>query len=125
MSTTEPFVLPDVFDQNCPSRPVLEHVTSKWGVLVLSVLLERTHRFSELRRRVGGVSEKMLSQTLQRLERDGFVRREALPVIPPHVEYSLTDLGLGVAKHVATLAHWIESEIQTVQSAQNAYDARP
>src|SRR4030095_1339238 len=77
----------------CPSRGVLEHVTSRWGILVLAVLLDGTRRFSELRRTIGGVSEKMLAQTLQTLERDGFVHREAHPVIPPRVDYSLTDLG--------------------------------
>src|SRR4051812_23096496 len=84
----------------CPSRVVLEHVTSRWGVLVLVALLEQTHRFSELRRKVAGVSEKMLAQTLQALETDGFVLREVFPVIPPRVDYSLTPLGREVAGHV-------------------------
>src|SRR5690242_11075247 len=87
----------DVNAAMCPSRLILEHITSRWGVLVLATLLERPYRFSELRRTVGGVSEKMLAQTLQTLERDGFVHREARPVIPPHVEYSLTPLGDGAA----------------------------
>src|SRR5882724_11696222 len=88
----------DVFDQNCPSRSVLDHVTSRWGVLILDALRERPYRFNELRRRIGGVSEKMLAQTLQTLERDGFVLRRAFPVIPPHVEYSLTGLGAEAAE---------------------------
>src|SRR6266567_8339378 len=83
----------DVFDQNCPSRGVLDHVTSRWGVLVFEALRERPYRFNELRRKIGGVSEKMLAQTLQTLERDGFVLRDAHPVIPPRVDYSLTALG--------------------------------
>ncbi|WP_028938362.1 winged helix-turn-helix transcriptional regulator [Pseudonocardia spinosispora] len=113
----------DVFEPNCPSRGVLEHVTSRWAVLVLWLLLEEgTLRFSQLRRRVGGVSEKMLAQTLQRLERDGFVERIAHPVIPPHVDYSLTPLGVPAAQQVAGLASWIEQQLPAVQSAREAYD---
>ena len=77
----------------CPSREVLKHMTSRWGVLVLMVLETRMHRFSELRRTIGGVSERMLAQTLQWLESDGLVDRIAHDVVPPHVEYRLTPLG--------------------------------
>ncbi|MDX3226567.1 helix-turn-helix domain-containing protein [Streptomyces sp. ME19-01-6] len=107
----------------CPSRLVLEHVTSRWGVLVLAVLLDGTHRFSEVRRAIGGVSEKMLTQTLQTLERDGFVRREAHPVIPPHVDYSLTGLGEEAARRVWALARWTEEKVPEVLAAREAYDA--
>lgn len=103
---------------DCPSREVLKHVTSRWGVLVLMVLLDGTHRFSDLRRRVGGVSEKMLAQTLQWLEADGFVLRTSYPVVPPHVEYSLTPLGGEVARQVAGLADWIEENLPRVVTAQ-------
>ncbi|MGY0059500.1 winged helix-turn-helix transcriptional regulator [Streptomyces sp. LZ34] len=106
----------------CPARLVLEHVTSRWGVLVLAVLLDGTHRFSEVRRAVGGVSEKMLAQTLQTLERDGFVRREAHPVIPPHVDYSLTELGEEAAQRVWALARWTEEKAPEVVAAREAYD---
>ena len=120
----EPF-LPDTFDANCPTRTVLDTVTSRWAVLVLWALLDGgTLRFSDLRRRVGGVSEKMLAQTLQRLERDGFVRRVAHPVIPPHVDYSLTELGEPAARQVAGLASWIEGELPVVLAAREAYDAQ-
>lgn len=102
----------------CPSRGVLDHVTSRWGVLVLVALLERTHRFSELRRRIGGVSEKMLSQTLQALEADGFVRREQFPEIPPRVEYSLTAMGGEVAARVQGLAGWIEGNLGRILAAR-------
>ena len=95
----------------CPSRQVLQHVTSRWGVLVLVSLLGGTHRFSELRRKIGGVSEKMLAQTLQWLEGDGFVLRKAYAVVPPHVEYSLTPMGVEVAQQVAGLANWIEGNL--------------
>ncbi|GGO99979.1 hypothetical protein GCM10012280_67670 [Wenjunlia tyrosinilytica] len=115
---------PDVYDRNCPSRGILEHVTSRWGVLVLAALLDGTHRFSELRRRVMGVSEKMLAQTLQTLERDGFVLREAHPVIPPHVDYSLTPTGEDVARQVASLARWCETSLPRVEAARSVYDAQ-
>ncbi|MGW2561178.1 winged helix-turn-helix transcriptional regulator [Streptomyces sp. NPDC001514] len=106
----------------CPSRLVLEHVTSRWGVLVLAALLDRSHRFSELRRAIDGVSEKMLAQTLQTLERDGFVHRDAKPVIPPRVDYSLTPLGREAAEQVWALARWSERRVPDVERAREAYD---
>jgi DNA-binding HxlR family transcriptional regulator len=115
-------VTADVNSAACPSRLVLEHVTSRWGVLVLAALLERPYRFSELRRHVGGVSEKMLAQTLQTLERDGFVHREARPVIPPHVDYSLTPLGHEVAGQVWALARWVEDRLDDVLKARDVYE---
>jgi DNA-binding HxlR family transcriptional regulator len=112
----------------CPHRLVLEHVTSRWGVLVLIQLLDRPHRFSELRRAIGGqgrsVSEKMLTQTLQTLERDGFVHRDAKPVIPPRVDYSLTDLGREAAEQVRGLAEWTARRMGAVQEARERYDTR-
>ncbi|MEV1077224.1 helix-turn-helix domain-containing protein [Streptomyces sp. NPDC050211] len=110
----------------CPYRLVLEHVTSKWGVLVLIQLLDGPHRSSELRRaisQVRQVSEKMLTQTLQTLERDGMVHREAHPVIPPRVDYSLTDLGREAAEQVRDLALWTQRRMDAVQEARDAYDA--
>ncbi|MEU5597064.1 helix-turn-helix domain-containing protein [Streptomyces sp. NPDC020298] len=110
----------------CPYRLVLEHVTSRWGVLVLIALLERSYRFSELRREVGsfgrGVSEKMLTQTLQTLERDGLVHRDAKPVIPPRVDYSLTGLGREAAEQVRGLALWTKERMDDVERARTAYD---
>jgi len=103
----------------CPSREVLKHVTSRWGVLVLMVLASRTHRFSELRRAIGGVSERMLAQTLQWLESDGLVNRVALEVVPPHVEYSLTQLGRQAAVKVGGLADWIEVNLPQILAARN------
>lgn len=108
----------DVFAQACPSREVLRHVTSRWGVLVLVALLEGTHRFSELRRRIGGVSEKMLAQTLQWLEADGLLLRVSHPVVPPHVDYSLTPLGQEAALQVQALADWIEGNVGRVLAAR-------
>jgi DNA-binding HxlR family transcriptional regulator len=112
----------DVNQPDCPSRAVLEHVTSKWGVLILAALLDRSYRFSELRRKVGGVSEKMLAQTLQTLERDGFVHRDAHPVIPPRVDYSLTPVGHEVAQKVWALTRWVENNFDGVFDARRAYD---
>ncbi|MEV4339659.1 helix-turn-helix domain-containing protein [Streptomyces sp. NPDC049590] len=111
----------------CPHRLVLEHVTSRWGVLVLIELLERPHRFSALRRAVGDaggrpVSEKMLAQTLQTLERDGLVHRDAKPVIPPRVDYSLTGLGREAAEQVRALAGWTRDRMDRVEAARRAYD---
>src|SRR5215217_5829582 len=99
---------------DCPSRDVLKHVTSRWGVLVLIALEGHTRRFSELRRMIGGVSERMLAQTLQWLEGDGLVVRVAYPVVPPHVEYSLTPLGREAAERVRALADWIETSLPRI-----------
>lgn len=115
---------PNVNRADCPSRIVLEHVTSRWGVLALGALLERSYRFSELRRELGGVSEKMLAQTLQTLERDGFVHRDAKPVIPPRVDYSLTALGREAAEQVWALARWVETRVADVLEAREAYAQR-
>ena len=114
----------DVLSEKCPSRAVLQHVTSRWGVLILVVLLTGTHRFSALRRMIGGVSEKMLAQTLQGLESDGFVMRVAYPVVPPHVEYSLTPLGREVGAKVEALADWIETNLPKVLEARVSMEAR-
>jgi len=106
----------------CPERAILEHITSTWGVLVLAELLGGTRRFSELRRGIGGVSEKMLTQTLRTLERDGFVRRRSRAVIPPHVDYDLTPLGVEAAGRVRGLAAWVAECAAAVAAAQAVYD---
>lgn len=110
----------DLFAAKCPSREVLKHVTSRWGVLLLVGLLSGTHRFSDLRRKVNGISEKMLAQTLQWLESDGFVERIAYPVVPPHVEYRLTPLGQEIGKKVESLADWIEANLSQILAAKRA-----
>lgn len=106
----------DLLAPDCPSREVLKHLTSRWGVLVLLVLERRMHRFSELRRAIGGVSERMLAQTLQQLENDGMVARVAYQVVPPHVEYSLTPLGREAAERVRVLADWIEVSLPRISA---------
>lgn len=112
----------DAFARACPSRGTLEHVMGRWGRLTLSALHEGSFRFNELRRRVDGVSEKMLSQTLQALERDGLVHREAQPTNPPRVDYELTPLGRGVAERLLSVVHFVESRMDEVLAAREAYD---
>ena len=110
----------ELFAVACPSRQVLQNVTSRWGVLVLVALMAGTYRFSDLRRKIGGVSEKMLAQTLQALEADGFVLRTARPVVPPHVEYSLTRMGQEVAREVESLADWIEGNLYRIMEQRRS-----
>lgn len=104
----------DLLAPDCPSRPVLQHLTSRWGALVMIALAIGPHRFAQLRRRVGGISERMLAQTLQELEGDGFVLRTAHPVVPPHVDYELTPLGREAAAHVLGLTRWIEDALPRI-----------
>jgi DNA-binding HxlR family transcriptional regulator len=110
----------DVFDSQCPARTVLDHVTSKWAVLVLVGLRDGPLRYSALRRAIGGVSEKMLAQSLRTLESDGFVHREVAPTTPPQVTYSLTDLGQEVTAHLAGLLDWVDRRLPEVLAARSA-----
>ncbi|MEU0675038.1 helix-turn-helix domain-containing protein [Streptomyces sp. NPDC006172] len=112
----------DVFAKACPSRGTLEHVTGRWGALTLGALHEGSLRFNALRRRVDGVSEKMLSQTLHALERDGLVHREAQPTNPPRVDYELTPLGHDVAERLLGLIHLVEGRMDDVIAARTRYD---
>lgn len=116
-------LIPDVFQRGCASRRTVETVASKWGFLALAALHEGTLRFNALRRRVDGVSEKMLSQTLQSLERDGLVLRTVRETIPPNVEYSLTPLGTQTADHLLGLITLLEDSVPEVVAARAAYDA--
>ncbi|MCX4587674.1 helix-turn-helix domain-containing protein [Streptomyces sp. NBC_01481] len=112
----------DVFSKQCPSRGTLEHVTGRWGSLTIGALYEGSLRFNELRRRVDGVSEKMLSQTLHALERDGLVHREAQTTNPPRVDYELTALGRSVAERLLGLIHLVEGRMPEVLAARERYD---
>jgi len=114
LSISEKLQRGNLLAADCPSREVLKHVTSRWGVLVLMALEGKTRRFSELRRMIGGVSERMLAQTLQWLEGDGLVDRVSYPVVPPHVEYSLSPLGVEAASRVRALADWIETSLPEI-----------
>ncbi|MFI8002723.1 helix-turn-helix domain-containing protein [Streptomyces sp. NBC_00178] len=113
----------DVFSRQCPSRGTLEHVTGRWGGLTLGALYESGSRFNELRRRIDGVSEKMLSLTLQALERDGLVHREAQLTNPPRVDYELTPLGREVAGRLLDLIQLVEGRMPEVIESRERYDA--
>ncbi|MEU7006818.1 helix-turn-helix domain-containing protein [Streptomyces sp. NPDC046332] len=112
----------NVFARACTSRETLEHVTGRWGTLTLGALHEGTFRFNELRRRVDGVSEKMLAQTLHALERDGLVHREAQPTNPPRVDYTLTALGREIAERLIGLIELVEGRMPDVLTARETYD---
>lgn len=114
-----------VLSHDCPSRNVLHHVTSRWGVLVLVVLSGGTYRFSALRRKIGGISERMLAQTLKDLEGDGFVKRVSFPVVPPHVEYSLTPLGAEISEKVESMVNWIEGNYSRIHEARQQMAETP
>lgn len=113
----------DLLAAACPSRLVLRHLTSRWGMFVMIVLQAGTHRFSALRREIGGISERMLMQTLQDLEVDGLVHRHDFRCIPPHVEYSLTPLGAEAAVKVWGVVDWIETNLPRI--AENWPHAQP
>lgn len=112
----------DVFSRTCPSRPVLEHVTGRWGSLVLTALRNGPVRFNDLRRRVDGVSQKVLAQTLQALERDGFVSRHQLTVFPLRVEYTLTPAGHDVAARLLELIAQVEAGMDAVLASRQRHD---
>lgn len=115
MTLSEKMRRGDLMAAACPSREVLKHVTSRWGVLLLIALENgETQRFSQLKRAIGGVSERMLAQTLQWLEADGLVLRIAHDVVPPHVDYRLTPLGIEAAERVRLLADWIETRLPQI-----------
>jgi DNA-binding HxlR family transcriptional regulator len=113
----------NVCSGDCPSRSVLDHVTSRWSTLILVLLLEKTHRFSELARRIGGVSERMLAHSLRALEADGLVLRVVHPTKPPRVEYSLTELGRELAVHVRSLTNWVEDNVSRVLKFRQSHSS--
>lgn len=117
--------MPDwsVYDQNCPTRLVLKRIADKWTVLIVISLAKGTKRFGELRRELDGISQKMLTQVLRGLERDGLVSRQVYPTVPPKVEYSLTDLGLTLVSLLDGIRNWSESHIEAVLECQNQYDS--
>ena len=112
------------YSSNCPTRKVLDRVADKWAVLVLGLLIEGPIRFSRLRRAVEGISQKMLSQTLKSLERDGLVSRKAFATVPVTVEYAITPLGQTLATTLDALRVWAETHMEEVTANQQRYDAR-
>ena len=112
----------NVFDGNCPTRQVLDRIADKWTVLIIRRLSEGTLRFAQLRRAVDGISQKVLTNTLRGLERDGLVTRQLYASVPPRVEYSLTDLGRSLSVLVGGICGWAEANIEQVQEARAVYD---
>lgn len=118
-ATNSPLSFPDgIFEAGCPSRTVLDHITSKWGVLILIALSQGEQRWSELRRRADGISEKMLAQTLKTLEQDGLVNRNAQGTIPPRVDYSLTSRGHELSALLVPLATWAFQNAEDILHGQ-------
>jgi DNA-binding HxlR family transcriptional regulator len=113
----------DVYSADCPTRLILDRVGDKWAVLLLLLLRSKPWRFNELRRMIDGISQKMLSQTLKSLERDGLVRRRAFATVPVTVEYSITPLGATLADAVDPLRQWAETNLKDVLAAQRRYDS--
>lgn len=114
----------DVYNQNCPTRLLLDHIADKWASLILWKLSDGPVRFNQLRRVVDGISTKVLSQSLKELERDGLVTRAVFPTVPVTVEYSITPLGQTLSSKIAAVTEWAESNIEAVLAAQANYDAR-
>jgi len=115
----------DVYDENCPSRTALRRVGDRWTALVVGLLAERPHRFGELRRRIGGISQKMLTQTLRSLELDGLVRRKVLPTTPMTVEYSLTQLGETLVPVLSAVRDWAEQHVGVILAARSRAERSP
>lgn len=114
----------DVMAQNCPTRQVIGRVGDKWSLLVLFALSTGTKRFSELRSEVQGISQKMLTQTLRTMERDGWVSRHVYATIPPKVEYTLTPLGQSLEDSIAVVRRWAYTHMDEIVEAREAYDCR-
>lgn len=114
----------NVYAAGCPTRQILDRIADKWTTLVIGTLAERTTRFSELRRAIEGISQKMLTQTLRELERDGLVLRTVYAEVPPRVEYSLTPLGRTLCEPLRTLTQWAEANIAQIERARTAFDSQ-
>ncbi|MGK8523025.1 winged helix-turn-helix transcriptional regulator [Nocardia asteroides] len=112
----------DAFNSDCPAREVLDHITSRWGMLILTALGSRPLRFSQLHGTIGGISEKMLSQTLRTLVRDGLVARTVEPTTPPRVSYELTTLGQSLTESLSQFLYWIRQHTGEVVAAQRRHD---
>ncbi|WP_159839525.1 winged helix-turn-helix transcriptional regulator [Nocardia sp. CY41] len=111
-------LLADVYSAKCPTREILDHIAGKWTVLIIDALAGGTLRYTDLRHRIDGISQKMLTQTLRQLENDGFVTRTVHPTIPPRVDYTLTELGHSLRTPIAALREWIETNINLIESAR-------
>ncbi len=114
----------DAYCDTCPTRAALDRLAGKWTVLIIDLLGDGTQRFSDLRRRIGGISQKMLTQTLRDLEADGYITRTVFPVVPPRVDYDLTPLGRSLHGLLRQVRDWAEVHINEVEDARAAYAAR-
>ncbi|AUH02173.1 helix-turn-helix domain-containing protein [Pectobacteriaceae bacterium CE70] len=112
----------NVYSKNCPARFVLDRLSNKWALLILDRLADEPVRFNQLRRDVEGISQKVLSQTLKNLERDGLIHRQAFATVPVTVEYSITSLGQTLVKTINELTHWAENNIEVIMQSQQRYD---
>jgi len=112
----------DVYEDRCPTRQVLDRLADKWALLILHRLKDQPVRFNQLRRDIKGISQKVLSQTLKSLERDGLLLRTVYPTAPVTVEYALTPLGRSLDETIAALARWAEAHMDEVLAAQSVYD---
>ncbi|WP_153037463.1 helix-turn-helix domain-containing protein [Amycolatopsis sp. YIM 10] len=115
-------MIPDPYDRDCPTRQLLDRIGDQWTVLIVGVLGGGPLRFTEIGKRVSGISQKMLTQTLRALVRDGILARRMYPEIPPRVEYELTDLGRDLAEPLAVLTKWATQHMDRVAAAREAYD---
>ncbi|MEY9212877.1 DNA-binding HxlR family transcriptional regulator [Thermobifida halotolerans] len=114
----------DAYLRTCASRAVLDVIANKWVCLVLGALREETMRFGQLRRRLDGITQKMLTKTLRELERDGLVHRAVYPTVPPRVEYRLTELGQNLGRLMTEIRVWAEEHMPEIQEARERYDER-
>ncbi|WP_439382006.1 winged helix-turn-helix transcriptional regulator [Amycolatopsis lexingtonensis] len=114
---------PDPYDRNCPTRQLLDRIGDQWTVLIVGALKDGPLRFTEIGRRVDGISQKVLTQTLRSLVRDGILTRTAYATIPPKVEYELTALGRNLSEPLEMLDRWARVHMSSVQDAREAYDA--
>ncbi|GAB2507642.1 winged helix-turn-helix transcriptional regulator [Paramicrobacterium agarici] len=119
---SEPDYVANPYDADCPTRHILDRIGDRWTVLIIGILGRGDARFSELRRHVGGISQKMLTQTLRGLERDGLVRRTVFPEVPVRVEYALTDSGRSLLEPLYALQDWSIRHLGDVSASQEAYD---
>ena len=117
----ETFV-PNVYDANCPTRHVLDVIADKWTTLIVCLLQNRPLRFATLQRQIGGISQKMLTQTLRALERDGLVQRTVYAEVPPRVEYALTPMGQTLCEPIYAIFNWSEANVHAILAAQQCYD---
>ncbi|NEK35232.1 winged helix-turn-helix transcriptional regulator [Rhizobium leguminosarum] len=108
---------------NCPVRDMMQQIGGKWSTLLLDVLADRPYRFGELRRMIPDISQRMLTQTLRDLQRDGYIHREVFPTKPPSVEYSMTELGRSLYQTLAQLLNWAEANHGAVRAARSQFDS--